>query len=128
MRRRETAEKPTNLLKDLLEELPVCARCGKPIDRLSTWTDALMCYFGFRIECHGDSEVIKLAFEEVAEAAAIYLVEAFREQKTEAALSGDYCRGRLSARAGKVTTINAGSCVAAIVERSSGGDEDPTLS
>lgn len=124
MSHEETQRKLTNLLKELQEELPTCARCGKPVDSMSTWTEEWMCYFAFRIECHGESEVVKLAFEEVVYASAIYIVEAFREQKAEAALSGDYCGGRLPARAGKVTAINAGSCVAAIVDGGEGGGEE----
>lgn len=58
-------------------ELPVCAVCRKPIDRVTSYHDVLRQRWVYVFVCHGDVEIVRLTREEVVAARSIALRECF---------------------------------------------------
>lgn len=42
------------------QQLPTCAVCNKPVERIIWWTDHARCQKHCRVECHGATEEVVL--------------------------------------------------------------------
>lgn len=49
-------------------QLPTCATCNRPVDRLTSERDPLCCWTTFAAECHGEREEVRLTDKQLAEA------------------------------------------------------------
>ncbi len=55
----------------------MCARCGKPVDRLDSKVDPVRCFLVLVAHCHGEREVVQVPEEAIVAADCVSLGVAF---------------------------------------------------
>ena len=63
------------------KHLPMCARCGHPVDHLIVSRDVRTFRQIFRAECHGEREDVVVDDMMLMEATAIWFTEAFQRER-----------------------------------------------
>ena len=74
---------PTNL-----KALPMCGRCGTPVDRVTEEYDDIACLVRFSAYCHGAVERVTLDRETTHDAGGITMGVAFRQRRGLPAMEG----------------------------------------
>lgn len=61
----------------VLHDVPMCAICNKPVERVDSMYDPILCAKRFRVYCHGDFEEAMLCDDIIEDTNSVRFGEAF---------------------------------------------------